>query len=127
MVIMSESISMLNEYCQCKNILPIYNIVSTNGPPHNPIFTCNLEVENNQFTTTGSNKKMAKSKCAEIAVKELKVLNYLENNKKKFKYEISDIEKVAQSIWNDGEVLVFLTKYNDYEKHVKTVHIKMVE
>ena len=65
----------LQEYSLKKyKVLPIYKLISNSGPRHKPIFKIGVRLKNTKFVyATGSSKKNAESKAAEILLKNIGV------------------------------------------------------
>ena len=61
----------LQEYSLKKyKVLPIYKLISNSGPRHKPTFKIGVRLKNTKFVyATGSSKKTAESKSAEILLK----------------------------------------------------------
>ena len=70
-----DSKTKLQEYSLKKyKILPIYKLISNSGPRHKPIFKIGVRLKNTKFVyATGSSKKNAESKSAEILLKDIGV------------------------------------------------------
>ena len=70
-----DSKTKLQEYSLKKyKILPIYKLISNSGPRHKPIFKIGVRLKNTRFVyATGSSKKNAESKSAEILLKDIGV------------------------------------------------------
>lgn len=64
----------LQEYLQSRQKpLPVYSVISVNGPAHAQMFTlsCYVEMLNTKFEATASNRRKAEQKAAEQALKVL--------------------------------------------------------
>ena len=70
-----DSKTKLQEYSLKKyKVLPIYKLISNSGPRHKPIFKIGVRLKNTKFFyATGSSKKNAESKSAEILLKDIGV------------------------------------------------------
>ena len=70
-----DSKTKLQEYSLKKyKVLPIYKLISNSGPRHKPIFKIGVRLKNTKFVyATGSSKKNAESKSAEILLKNIGV------------------------------------------------------
>ena len=70
-----DSKTKLQEYSLKKyKVLPIYKLISNSGPRHKPIFKIGVRLKNTKFVyATGSSKKNAESKAAEILLKNIGV------------------------------------------------------
>ncbi len=70
-----DSKTKLQEYSLKKyKVLPIYKLISNSGPRHKPIFKIGVRLKNTKFVyATGSSKKNAESKSAEILLKDIGV------------------------------------------------------
>ena len=70
-----DSKTKLQEYSLKKyKVLPIYKLISNSGPKHKPIFKIGVRLKNTKFVyATGSSKKNAESKAAEILLKNIGV------------------------------------------------------
>ena len=70
-----DSKTKLQEYSLKKyKFLPIYKLISNSGPRHKPIFKIGVRLKNTKFVyATGSSKKNAESKAAEILLKNIGV------------------------------------------------------
>ena len=70
-----DSKTKLQEYSLKKyKVLPIYKLISNSGPRHKPIFKIGVRLKNTKFVyETGSSKKNAESKAAEILLKNIGV------------------------------------------------------
>ncbi|MDC3185502.1 ribonuclease III [Candidatus Pelagibacter sp.] len=68
-----DSKTKLQEYSLKKyKVLPIYKLISNSGPRHKPIFKIGVRLKNTKFFyATGSSKKNAESKSAEILLKDI--------------------------------------------------------
>ena len=68
-----DSKTKLQEYSLKKyKILPIYKLISNSGPSHKPIFKIGVRLKDTSFVyATGSSKKNAESKSAEILLKKI--------------------------------------------------------
>ena len=68
-----DSKTKLQEYSLKKyKVLPIYKLISNSGPRHKPIFKIGVRLKNTKFVyATGSSKKNAESKSAEILLKNI--------------------------------------------------------
>ena len=68
-----DSKTKLQEYSLKKyKILPIYKLISNSGPRHKPIFKIGVRLKNTRFVyATGSSKKNAETKSAEILLKDI--------------------------------------------------------
>jgi hypothetical protein len=140
---MSSAISLLNEYCQQKQLpTPEYNTVETNGPSHNPMFTMKVFVEEREFVAEGSNKKTARSKCAAKAIEELDVDKYFKNRLKQYRYKIcemraqdipqqdnpeqQDIDTV-EALWKGEteEIVLTIKRSNDHLEEYAFKNIKL--
>ena len=52
--------------------MPKYKLLSTSGPHHNPVFKIGVSVENSKtFKASGSSKKDAQQKAAELYLKKI--------------------------------------------------------
>lgn len=126
-----NSISLLNNYCQQKQInIPEYTTIECEGPSHLPVFTMKMNVDEYEFIATGSSKKAARYECASLAVKKLNIDQYFKDQVKKvYKYRICDVETSLEDIWNDeaNELVLVIKRYNieQNEQEIKT--IKMVK
>ena len=70
-----DSKTKLQEYSLKKyKVLPIYKLISNSGPRHKPIFKIGVRLKNTKFVyATGSSKKNAEAKSAEILLKNIGV------------------------------------------------------
>ena len=70
-----DSKTKLQEYSLKKyKVLPIYKLISNSGPRHKPIFKIGVRLKNTKVVyATGSSKKNAESKAAEILLKNIGV------------------------------------------------------
>ena len=68
-----DSKTKLQEYSLKKyKVLPIYKLISNSGPRHKPIFKIGVRLKNTRFVyATGSSKKNAETKSAEILLKDI--------------------------------------------------------
>ncbi len=76
---LNDSKSMLQEYLQAIKIeVPVYTLVSLDGPDHDSIFSveCKIETLNLKFIATGKSKKDASQKAALITY------NFIKQNEK---------------------------------------------
>lgn len=130
----SADIGLLNEYCQQKQIpLPEYNIINIDGPSHMPMFTMKVIVNDYEFVETGTNKKIAKNKCATKAVQKLNVYQYFKDNVKEDRYRIcetSDVDKLSdqlKAIWKEEtEDIVLTIKHSNLDEHnFKTIKLRV--
>lgn len=125
-------VSMLNEYCQQMKIAaPEFNTITTSGPSHSTIFTMQVTVNNKQFIESGPNKKLAKKKCALMAINHFKIPQYFEQQSNVFKYKIAEINTNIEQLWNNNSDLVeiVMKKYNDDESltEFKTITLQKYE
>ena len=134
--IMSRSaISLLNEYCQQKQIpTPEYNTLKTDGPSHMPIFTMKVIVNKHEFVAEGSSKKAAKSKCAAKAVQELAVDEYSKERAKEYRYRICEVSALEEDIdpiealWKNKtkEIVLIIKRSNDLDDHdLKSIKLRV--
>lgn len=132
---MSRSpISLLNEYCQQRQIpTPEYNTLKSDGPSHMPIFTMNVIVDKHEFVAEGASKKDAKSKCAAKAVQALGVEEHSKERVKEREYRyricgVSALEKekdidIIEALWKDEtkEIVLIIKRSaqhsNDLDDH----------
>ena len=70
-----DSKTKLQEYSLKKyKTLPIYKLMSSSGPKHNPVFKAEVQVENQRkFSATGSSKKDAEQNAAKKLINHLKI------------------------------------------------------
>lgn len=138
----SSAISLLNEYCQQRQLpTPEYNTLKTDGPSHMPMFTMRVVVDEREFVAEGSSKKVAKSKCAAKAVQELDVDEYFNERVKKYRYRIcevsiseeeTDIDPI-ETLWKDEaeEIVLTIRRYNDLadldEHELKTIKLRVLK
>ena len=135
----SSAISLLNEYCQQRQLpTPEYNTLKTDGPLHMPMFTMRVVVDEREFVAEGSSKKAAKSKCAAKAVQELDVDEYFNERVKKYRYRIcevsiseeeTDIDPI-ETLWKDEaeEIVLTIRRYNDLDEHeLKTIKLRVLK
>lgn len=135
----SSAVSLLNEYCQQRQLpTPEYNTLTTDGPSHMPLFTMKVIVDDQEFVATGTNKKAAKCKCAAKAVQELNVDQYFKNRIKIYKYRICELapanadtdDKTSsplETIWNEEaeELVLVIKRFNELDEHVKTIKLRV--
>jgi len=112
----------------------VYNIITTDGPSHNPIFTMKMVVDQQEFVATGTSKKAAKCSCAAKAAQELNVDQYLKDRMKVYRYRICTLTTGEQSnhledIWNGNaeEVTLVIKRYNEEEYELKTINLRVVK
>lgn len=145
-----SAISLLNEYCQQNKLDHKYEMISSEGASHTPIFKYALTVGSHTFTDEGSNKKNAKWNCAKLAVEQLKLAEYFEEANKKYKYRVCDIipasensengtsvnsegdksVEIAKSLWdnNINDIVIIIKRTNNMsEQTIKTIRCKVVE
>lgn len=62
--------TILQEYVQKKGMpIPIYNLIKTSGPDHNPVFTVEVSIPNNPPQIgTGNSKKQAEQEAANALI-----------------------------------------------------------
>lgn len=133
---MSSAISLLNEYCQQRQVpAPEYTTLNTNGPSHDPKFTMKVTVDEREFVAEGSSKRSAKSKCAAKAVQELDVEEHFRNRVKQHRYKISEMRAPEQDIdplealWKEEteEIVLTIKRSNDLEEHhLKTIKLRVL-
>ena len=142
---MSSAISVLNEYCQQKQLpTPEYNTLKTDGPSHNPMFTMKVMVDEREFVAEGSSKKVAKSKCAVKAIQELDVHKYFKNRLKEYRYRICEMRAqdipqqqdnpedidCLEALWKGEteEILLTIKRSNDHleEYDFKDIKLKVL-
>jgi hypothetical protein len=126
---MSNFVSMLNEYCQYRQIpTPVYKTIDTKGPSHMPVFTMKVVVDNREFEATATKKQIAKYKCAEIAAKELDIEQHLKDRVKIYKYKICEILTPLENVWNDEieDIVITIKRTNDMDDYqLKTIKLKI--
>lgn len=137
----SSAISLLNEYCQQRQIpTPEYNTLKTNGPSHMPIFTMRVVVDEREFVAEGTSKKAVKSKCAAKAIQELNVDEYFSEHVKKYRYRICEVSASKDSteknidpietLWKDEaeEIVLTIRRSNDLNEHsLKTIKLRVLK
>jgi hypothetical protein len=138
----SSAVSLLNEYCQQKQLpTPEYNTLTTDGPSHMPVFTMRVVVDEREFVATGANKKAAKCKCAAKAVQELDVDQYFKDRMKVYKYRICELDVVDKTdtsattsslevVWNEEveEVVLVIKRFNELDEHeLKTIKLRVLK
>lgn len=66
----------LQEFAQSRAMpLPVYREVSRTGPPHAPVFTIEVNIENGEMASgTGGSKRLAEQMAAETLLKQLGVM-----------------------------------------------------
>lgn len=134
---MNSVISLLNEYCQQKQLpTPEYIIVDTHGPSHTPMFTMRVIVDEREFVAEGSSKKSAKSKCAAKAAQELDIVTYFKGRMKEYRYRICEVRAPEQDIdpiealWKDEtEEIVLTIKRSNHlgENDLKTIKLRVLK
>jgi hypothetical protein len=136
---MSSAISMLNEYCQHKQLpTPVYSVIKTEGPSHIPVFTMKVTVGGDEFIESGNSKKVAKYKCANKAVQELNVEKHIKDRLKEYKYRICELKindlfdsDSLEILWEEEdveEVLLTIKRSNHLDDHdLKTIKLKIIK
>jgi hypothetical protein len=132
---MSQSVTMLNEYCQ-KNGLPtpVYKIISKEGPSHAPTLTVILIIKDkNQqeqsFKASALNKKKAQRECADMAVQKLNINQFFEENEKTYRYKICEIEPVLEDLWKQesNEIVLTIKRSNNQDEfEIKCIKLKII-
>jgi hypothetical protein len=133
----SSAISLLNEYCQQKQLpTPEYKTLKTDGPSHMPTFMIKVIVDEREFMAEGASKKIAKSKCAAKAVQELDVEEHFKQRLEKYKYRICEVSSLGENInpiealWNDEteEIILTIKRSNHLEEHnLKTIKLRVLK
>ena len=125
----SSAVSLLNEYCQQRQLpTPEYNTLTTDGPSHMPVFTMRVVVDEREFVAAGASKKAAKCKCAAKAVQELDVDKYFKDRMKDYKYRICELD--IEAVWNEDveEVVLVIKRSNELEEHeLKTIKLRVLK
>ncbi len=126
----SSAISLLNEYCQQRQLpTPEYNTLKTDGPSHMPMFTMKVIVDEREFVAEGASKKAAKSKCAAKAVQELGVDEYFKERVKEYRYRICEVSTL-EALWNDEveEIILTIKRSNDLDEHdLKAIKLRVLK
>jgi hypothetical protein len=122
-------LSLLNEYCQHKQISPNYSVIATGGLAHAPIFKIQLDVGDYTFVSTASSKKLAKQICAKKAIEELKIELFFKELNEKPRYKITEILTPLDDIWNNNceKVVITLRRVLKGEEVSKTIELRLVE
>ena len=121
-------ISLLNEYCQYKQIsLPNYLVIETGGLSHAPVFKIKLLVGDYTFVSTAPSKKLAKQKCAKMAVDELKIDLFFKELNENPRYKLTEILTSLADIWNNNcdEVVITIRRVIKDEEISKTIKLRM--
>ncbi|KAJ6664757.1 hypothetical protein lerEdw1_006330 [Lerista edwardsae] len=63
-----NAIARLTDYCRRNNLTFAYNDIGVEGPPHDPVFTTRVSINNRKYDpATGKSKKEARGRAAELA------------------------------------------------------------
>lgn len=135
----SSAISLLNEYCQQRQLpTPEYNTLKTDGPSHMPMFTMRVIVDEREFVAEGASKKVAKSKCAAKAVQELDVNEHFKERAKEYRYKICEVsvseedkeEDPIEALWKDEveEIVLTIKRSNNLdEQDLKAIKLRVLK
>lgn len=121
-------IGFLNEFCQ-KTVtpFPVFNIMTKEGPSHSPTFIVECEFKGSFYEGRGLTIKKAKDNAAREAIRGLKLLDEIKDDKKfSFKLvEFGDLEK----FWNgcDSTLKITIRKKEGDSQNFKSFLVSKIQ